>query len=221
MRKDDAAGGEPVVLSRAALAQAFDEHAAALLRYCERRCDDPWAAEDSLSIVFLEAWRSRQRAFMLESSMAPWLYGIAANVLRTERRSRRRYRAALERFHSGEASSEGSADHADLAASAADAPRVRLALDEAFAQLSRKDREVAELCLTQGLSAAAAAAALGLPEGTVKSRLAHARSVLRLQLLQTGEVEPQADPGGSRGHVEGECAPRARVPKAATSRTRT
>src|SRR3712207_2939083 len=78
-------------------AQLFDRHAAELLRYCFRRTADAAAAEDLVSLVFLEAWRRRDRIGSAEEAR-PWLYGIATNLLRQRWRARRRHAAALARL---------------------------------------------------------------------------------------------------------------------------
>lgn len=189
---DDADGGS------VDLAAAFDRHAQEVFGFCLRRCQDRDLAEDLLSVVFLEAWRARDRAVLVDGTLRPWLYGVATNVLRNGRRSMRRHRAALERYHElGE--QLVTADHADEVVRDLDAITTRIALNEAFAALSAKDREVADLCLQEGLSIATVAGVLGLPVGTVKSRLAHARAHLQ-RVLRSSELAFLTDPGGSSGH---------------------
>lgn len=78
-------------------ATVFDQHAQEVYRYCARRAETPDAAEDLMSVVFLEAWRCRVRAVQMDGSYRPWLLGIARNVVRTARRSAHRHRAALRR----------------------------------------------------------------------------------------------------------------------------
>src|SRR5205823_4072786 len=137
-------------------------HAAAVHRYCARRCEDVGDAEDLTSVVFLEAWRTRARALVVDDSLRPWLFGIARNVVRNANRSRRRYRAALERLHALPLMlDEGEAQRSAVA----DAMELRAALVQAIAQLTDKQRDVVELCLVEQLSPAAAAAVLGVPEG--------------------------------------------------------
>ena len=188
----------PAPLDRDALAAAYDAHAQDVFRYCARRCDDRALAEDLLSVVFLEAWRARERAVLVDETLRPWLLGIAANVVRNSRRSTRRHRATLERYCAS-ADELVEPDHADDAAVHADRPRDRARLDATFAQLSSKDRQVADLVLVEGLTPTEAAVALGLPIGTVKSRLAHARERLR-GLLRSGDNFPGTDPASSSGH---------------------
>lgn len=207
---------ESVTVTAAGLTAAYDDHAQALYRYCLRMCGDATEAEDLLSVVFLEAWRTRRAAFMVDHSMAPWLYGIARNTLRNSRRASRRQRAALERFRAHDVEQLTIPDHADAVAARHHSLQTREAIDAAFEQLSSKDREAAELCLVAGMSNTDAAIVLGVAQGTVKSRLWHSRRHLR-KLLQSGEVPTQIEPGVSTGHVPVKRGPRAPVSKATTT----
>jgi DNA-directed RNA polymerase specialized sigma24 family protein len=72
----------------------FDRHSRAIYNYCARRTGEWALAEDLTSIVFLEAWRRRAAVVLAGDSALPWLYGVATNVVRNQRRSKRRYRAA-------------------------------------------------------------------------------------------------------------------------------
>lgn len=189
-------------LDRDGLAAAFDAHAQEVFRYLARRCEDRALAEDLMSAVFLEAWRARDRAVLVDGTLRPWLLGIAVNVLRNSRRSLRRHRAALDRYRAT-ADRQVEPDPAEAAVDCADAAWTRRELDAAFAALSGKDRAVADLCLVEGLTSAQAAAALGLPVGTVKSRLAHARGRLR-GVLRPGEPTSGSDPAPLGGHEQDE-----------------
>ncbi len=62
----------------------FERHATAIYNFCFRRIGDWAAAEDLLSIVFLEAWRRRDKE-LPPDKVLPWLYGIATNVVRNRR----------------------------------------------------------------------------------------------------------------------------------------
>lgn len=76
----------------------FDRHANSVYRYCFRRSADWAIAEDLTSVVFFEAWRRCADVELGEGRLLPWLLGVATNVIRNQRRSLRRYRAALERL---------------------------------------------------------------------------------------------------------------------------
>jgi len=149
----------------------WDAHAGAIHRYCFRRTGDAALAEDLTSIVFLEAWRRRGEATVPPEARLAWLYGVATNVLRNQRRSQRRHRAALARLPKP-APEPDFADRVDERLEAEQ--RVRSILGR-LGGLSRLDREVLSLCVWEGLTPQAAAAALAVPEATVRARLHRAR----------------------------------------------
>ena len=161
--------GEP-----AAFGVLFDRHARSVYNYCFRRTADWTAAEDLVSVVFLEAWRRRTEVRLDGDSALPWLLGVATNVLRNRWRSQRRHRAALLRLPR-----ERGPDFAEDADARLDDEREMRRVLRAFRRLPRRDQDVLALCAWAGLSYEEAAAALELPVGTVRSRLSRARSRLR------------------------------------------
>lgn len=124
--------------------------------------------------MFLEAWRSRERAITLDEAALPWLYGFATNVCRNLTRSQRRHAAALGRLPRP----AYGPDHADDPADRVDSERTMARIVAAMADLSEWDREVIALVVWSGLSYEEAATALGVPVGTVRSRLSRARARL-------------------------------------------
>jgi len=83
----------------------FERHADEIYNYCFRRIGEWSVAEDVLSIVFLEAWRRRDKE-LPPGKVLPWLYGIATNVVRNRRRSELRlHRISLAFGPVGSASS--------------------------------------------------------------------------------------------------------------------
>ena len=117
-------------------------------------------------------------------SLRPWLLGIATNVARNTRRAARRYDGALARI----AKPDPVPDFADEVAGRVD-DRERLALARtALAALRKPEREVLALCVWSGLDYAEAAQALGVPVGTVRSRLSRARKRLE-KLLAAKNVQ--------------------------------
>jgi RNA polymerase sigma factor (sigma-70 family) len=160
--------------SRDALGELFDRHANRIYTYCFRRTASWAVAEDATSTVFLEAWRARERAVVLDDAALPWLYGIATNVCRNLSRSQRRHAAALGRLPRP----PHGPDHADDAADRVDSERTMARIAAAMADLSERDREVIALVVWSGLSYEEAAGALGVPVGTVRSRLSRARARL-------------------------------------------
>lgn len=152
----------------------FDRHARTVYNHCFRQAGSWSEAEDLTSVVFLEAWRRRADVRLERDSARAWLLGVATNVCRNRARSLRRHRATLERIPAGSAQPDP-AD--DVAARVDDERAMRAVLDE-VAKLPRTDREVLALCGWDGLSYAEAAVALGVPVGTVRSRLSRARARL-------------------------------------------
>ena len=166
-----------------ALGDLFDRHADRIYTYCFRRTASWATAEDATSTVFLEAWRSRERAEAYGGEALPWLYGIATNVCRNLTRSQRRYAAAVRRLPRP---TDG-ADHADDVGDRVDSERTMARITEEMAALPERDREVIALVVWSGLSYEQAAQALGVPVGTVRSRLARARARLGAALTTEDE----------------------------------
>jgi RNA polymerase sigma factor (sigma-70 family) len=155
--------------------ELFEEHADAVYNFCFRRLADWALAEDMTSAVFLEAWRRRGQVDLVSAPALPWLLGVATNLMRNHRRSLRRARAALERFHAA----ANAPDFGDELADRLDAEREMRAVNERLDRLPRQEREALELCAWAELSYADAAVALGVPVGTIRSRLSRARAHLR------------------------------------------
>ena len=170
----DGSGREGARVDSTAFGDLFSAHASAIYVYCFRRTADWTVAEDLVSVVFLEAWRRRGDVDLVTEPALPWLYGIATNVLRNQRRSMRRHRAALARLPVTGVSPDFAED---AAARLDDQVHMRHVLS-VIASLSQRDQEVLALCRWQELSYEEAAVALGIPVGTVRSRLARARSRL-------------------------------------------
>lgn len=184
--------GDPV-----ALGAAYDAFAGDVYRFCWRRAgqDPGCSAEDLLSVVFLEAWGARGRAVLVDGSLRPWLLGVANNVVRNQRRSLRRHRAALSRVPAALAVP----NHDDDVAARVDDGSALVRTMRALASLSPKEREVVELCGLEGLDTLTVARLLRVPQGTVKSRLARARARLAA-LSRPGDT---ADPAAWSGHEPG------------------
>jgi RNA polymerase sigma factor (sigma-70 family) len=158
-----------------AFGDLYERHARAVQSYCLWRTADLQAAEDATATVFLEAWRKRGRLTLSTDSAAPLLLGIANNVVRRQWRNQRRYRDALERVRSvGQPPDDLEAE----AIARVDAIQQLRDGREAIRQLPRREREVLALLAWSDLSYVEIAEALGLPVGTVRSRLARARTRL-------------------------------------------
>ncbi|MGW4696382.1 RNA polymerase sigma factor [Kitasatospora cineracea] len=181
--------------------ELFDEHADAVYGYALRTLGDWAAAEDVVSLTFLEAWRLRASLDEEGGTVRPWLFGIATNVLRNTARAGRRHRTAMARLPAREAVPDFTEE---LVARLDDGARLD-AVRRALGRLRRGEREVFRLCVWVGLDYAATAAALGVPVGTVRSRLSRARGRLRVlaeqELQESQESRGGREPGGGSGQV--------------------
>ncbi|MFF9895913.1 MULTISPECIES: RNA polymerase sigma factor [Streptomyces] len=172
-----------------AFGELFDTYARSVYNHAYRLTGDWSTAEDIVSLTFLEAWRLRDRVTEDGGSLRPWLLGIATNVTRNQRRATRRHAAAVARLPRDEAV----ADFADEVAGRVDDEEQLALVRTALAKLRRADREVLALCVWSGLGYEAAADALGIPVGTVRSRLSRARAKL------AKHMEPLKGRGQLRG----------------------
>jgi RNA polymerase sigma factor (sigma-70 family) len=157
-----------------AFGELFERRVRIVFAYCFRRTGDRYLAEDLVSITFLQAWRRRD-VNLPPGKVLPFLLGIASNVLRNQTRALRRYRAALDRLPRG-------ADTRDLADDVTNKVGAEQRMHEITKQLRslpRSEQEVLALVIWQGLTPAEAAFALGIAEGTVRSRLFRVRARLR------------------------------------------
>lgn len=176
----------------------FDEHARAVYNHAFRLTGNWSSAEEVVSLTFLEAWRLRATVRPAGDSLRPWLLGIAVNVTRNLARAARRHQAAMSRLPLAPAVPDFAEE---LAGRIDDAARLR-ALGETLRKLRRGEREVLALCVWAGLDYAAAAEALGVPVGTVRSRLSRARAKLQ-RPGQPGPGAPEREPRPGRGQEEG------------------
>lgn len=189
-----------------AFAELFDSYARAVYNHAFRLTADWSTAEDVMAATFMEAWRLRDKVDPEGGSLRPWLLGIATNTARNQYRSNRRYRAAANAAAAAELSVP---DHAEEVAERVDDRRRLAKALTALASLRRTEREVVALCLGEGLDYEAAAQALGIPVGTVGSRLSRARKKLRV-LAEDEPAGPAAEktPQNARGKREGDGSPR-------------
>jgi RNA polymerase sigma-70 factor (ECF subfamily) len=154
-----------------AFGELFDQHASAVYRHGLRLVADHGLAEDVVSATFLHAWQLRERIEPDGGSLRPWLLGIATNVIRNLGRKRHRDRALLDQL----ARPHPVPDFADEVAGRLDDQVTLAAVEAALPTLRPEEREVIALCVWSGLDYAEAAEALGIPIGTVRSRLSRAR----------------------------------------------
>jgi len=172
-RSDESLWQASAVGDGRAFSDLYDRHAQAVYNYLFRRLANWSEAEDLTAVVFLEAFRRRGDAVVVEGKLLPWLYGIATNVLRNRRRAMSRHRRLVAQL---EVQSRDAAAP-DAPARAEAAARMRTILVR-VQRLPRAQQDVVALCIWSGLTYDEAALALGVPVGTVRSRLSRARAAL-------------------------------------------
>lgn len=160
----------------AAFAPIFDRHYATIHAYLRRRLDAA-IAEELAAETFARALRAVTRYDEDRGDALPWLFGIAANLARRHRRTEVRRLRAYARTGRDPLQDEHGDAPARLDAAAA-GPRLAAAL----AELRADDREALLLFAWADLSYEEISLALGIPLGTVRSRLHRARHTLRAHL---------------------------------------
>ncbi|TQS40104.1 RNA polymerase sigma factor [Cryptosporangium phraense] len=155
------------------VAELFDRHGSTLLRFLARRVP-PAEAEDLLGEVFRIAFERRAAFDPSRGEVRPWLYGIAANLVAKHHRGEARRLRAMARL-SPPAPAD---DPADRAVAAADAGALRPRLLDGLEALPEGERQALLLFAWEELTYEEIAFALGIPVGTVRSRLSRARARL-------------------------------------------
>lgn len=156
-----------------AFSRIFDRHFDAIYAYLARRIGRG-RAEDLAASTFTVAFERRARFRTDTASARPWLLGIATNLLRNEWRAEKRGANLLTRLSGGLAAAHGGTGESAE-------PLGRL-----LAQLDPDQLDVLLLYAWEELSYEEIAAALGIPVGTVRSRLSRARAHLRDGLDREG-----------------------------------
>ncbi|MCC8479891.1 RNA polymerase subunit sigma-70 [Streptomyces sp. CS149] len=159
-------------------AALFDRHSDAVHRYTARRLGNE-VADDVVAETFTTAFQQRHRydpARSTGTDAQPWLFGIATNLISRHRRAEARRFKAMARVP---ALTDHDEPLADRAADRVMARAVRRELAAALAALPARHRDVLLLVAWGDLSYEETAQALGIPVGTVRSRLHRARGKLR------------------------------------------
>jgi len=185
--RDDRDDQELMARVQAGDVRAFEllyaRYAHPLLNFFHQMCFDRAASEDYLQETFLRVWRARA-SYRPIGKVSTWLFEIAKNFWFNEREKIRR-----RPFATGAGGDEGQAqlslvpDQASAApADAARAKEIGDAVGRAVAELSEKLRAAFVLARYQHLPYAEIGQILGIPIGTVKSRVALAERLLRARL---------------------------------------
>jgi len=159
-----------------------DRHGPMVLRVCRNALRDAHDADDAFQATFL-VLAQRLRSIRKLDSVGSWLYGVAARVS-----ARARVEAARRR------SRETEGGRLAVVAPPTDSDGDGLVVQEEVLRLPDRYRSVVVLCYWEGLTHEQAAARLACPIGTVRSRVARAREILRRRLVRQGVAEDVAVP---------------------------
>ncbi|MFF5249181.1 RNA polymerase sigma factor [Streptosporangium sp. NPDC000095] len=160
----------------------FERHAPVVKRYALLRLGED-VADDIVAETFIAAFQRRATYDLTRESALPWLYGIATNVIgRHRRREITLYKALSHR--GADPADEPFTDQVDERVAA---HRLRDRLLRALAGLPAGHRDALLLVTWGELSYEHAAQSLGVPLGTVRSRVNRARRKLRRKL---GDIDP-------------------------------
>ncbi len=157
--------------SKEALRVLYERHAPWLVARLARRCADPEVVSDVVQDTFVAVWRGAAR-YEARGEVAAWIWGIAVRRLIGQFRRRPLLRpawddaaTATDEAPSAEELVLSGVQHGDLAG--------------ALNRLSPELRAVVQATVLDGLTTREAARLLGIPAGTVKTRMRRARIELR------------------------------------------
>jgi RNA polymerase sigma-70 factor, ECF subfamily len=141
-----------------------------LVNMAWRYCRDRGRAEEMAQEALVRAWRGLKQ-WRREGSFSTWLFAVAANVFRSE----------LKRFPAVDASIEDAPEPMRVAMqeSGVAIRQIEDAVRRAVLALPMRYREPVILFYFHEMDLGAAARTMGMPEGTVKARLARARALLK------------------------------------------
>lgn len=186
---------------RTSFAALYDALSSDIYRFARRRILSDDIAEDIVSETFLIIWRKRDDHPAAEVSVRAWAFGIAANLVRRHWRTAARGQRALNRLQASTDAEPSTGDPAiDVSTSIDRAQEVRAVR----VALSRLPNAMADLLVMRAwdeLEYAEIAHVLECPIGTVRSRLARART--RLESETDAVRRELAQPGG---HVPAEAS---------------
>jgi len=171
-RRDDEA--------EAAFAALVERYGPMVLGVCRRVLGNRHEAEDAFQATFLVLAR-KASSIARPEQLANWLFGVARRAALDARARALRGKARERRVHMN--------SQAEIKQAGDDQPDVdelRAILDEELARLPERYRGALVLCELDGLTRRAAAARLGIPEGTLSSRLSRAKDCLRRRLVRRG-----------------------------------
>ncbi|MFJ9752829.1 sigma-70 family RNA polymerase sigma factor [Streptomyces chartreusis] len=154
----------------------YREHASSLMAYILYRFTaDRQQAEDVVQETMLRAWKNRSRLHSIDGSIRPWLCTVARNIAIDRHRSR----SAKELLISFPAEGNSATDETERIL-------ISIVLHNALNSISQAHRDVLIQTYFKGAAPAQAAIALGIPVGTVRSRIFYALRSMKMVLEEQG-----------------------------------
>jgi RNA polymerase sigma-70 factor (ECF subfamily) len=164
---------------RAAVGEVYDAHHGAVRAFARRLVGEPSAAEDLVHEVFVSLPKATKN-FRGQSSLRTFLISIAVNHARHHVRSAARRRAAFGRLESEPAPAVTDPERVT------EQKQLAEALGRALDALPLDQRVAFVLCEVEERTSGDAARIVGVPEGTMRTRLFHAKKKLRAELEREG-----------------------------------
>ena len=172
----------------------FDRHFTAVHGYLARRVGTD-VADELAAEVFCIAFERRHSFDLRHDDARPWLFGIAGRLIQRRWRSGERRGRAVERLQSISTLASNGAEVSE----AVEGEEAAAAIAKALAELADDDRETLLLFACERLTYDQIAETLGIPVGTVRSRISRARGRLRASLAAlTSSGNPSTSPEGLR-----------------------
>ncbi|MEL7278607.1 MAG: RNA polymerase sigma factor [Pseudomonadota bacterium] len=163
-----------------AMKALYVAHSAAVHRFVRSRIRDEFEAADIVHETMLSVWRGAS-GFQHRSSVLSWILTLARN--KTVDHLRKQSRVSLA--EPDETIPDGDPDAETVLGAAQDAERVRACVSE----LPERQRSAVHLAFFQDLTCAQIAEIEDVPEGTVKTRIYHAKKLLMRCLARCGKKE--------------------------------
>lgn len=163
----------------ASFSAVFDRHFGTVYRFCGRRVGRD-LAEDLAAETFRRAFEARHTYDLCQPNALPWLFRIALNLVRDAIRTRLAEDRAYARLHA--LAGAGSLSEEDQVARTAEARAELAHLARLLVAEPEEDVDALFLHVWDGLSYAEVATALGIPDGTARSRLSRLRHRLEAAL---------------------------------------
>ena len=160
----------------------YAEHGRLLLGYAYRLTRDRYLSQDIVQETLLRAWRASDKLSNQRGSIRGWLFTVARNVAVDLARARGARPTEVSADLAGSASTVAvENDHAENVTNS-------IVVADALGRLSREHRDALIEVYFRGKTASEASVTLGIPIGTVKSRVYHALRALRVSLGEPKEV---------------------------------